>query len=78
MQTLMQPKVKLKTASFDNSTFQVKEKFTYSKLVLESKFYQKLFLILLASCVILIFPESPQDFEVMCKKYHSSEVCVVW
>ena len=78
MQTLMQPKVKLKPASFDNSTFQVKEKLTHSKLGLDCRFYQKLFPILLASCAILIFPESPKSFQVLCEKYHSIEACLVW
>ena len=78
MQTLIQPKVKLKTASFDNSTFQLKAKFTNSKLGLDCRFYQKLFLILLASCAILIFPESPKSFQVLCEKYHSSKACIIW
>ena len=78
MQTLIQPKVKLKTASFDNSTIKVKEKFTNSKLGLDFIFYQKLFPILLASCVILIFPESPKNSQVLCEKYHSSKTCIIW
>ncbi len=78
MQTLIHPKVKLKTASFDNSTFQVKEKFSNSKLDLDCRFYQKLFAILLASCAILIFPESPKSFQVLCEKYHSPKACIVW
>ena len=45
---------------------------------LDFKFYQKLFVILLASCAFLIFPESPQDSEVLCKKYQSTKACMVW
>ncbi len=78
MQTLIEPKVKLKIASFDNSNYQVKEKLINSKLGLDFKFYQKLFVILFASCAFLIFPESPQDSEALCKKYNSIEACVVW
>ena len=78
MQTLIQPKVKLKTASFDNSTFKVKEKFTHSKLGLDCRFYQKLFPILLSFCAILIFPESPKSSQVLCEKYHSSKACIIW
>ena len=77
MQTLIQPKVKLKTASFDNSTFKVEEKFNNSKIGLDCKFYQKVFPILLASCVFLIFPESPKSFQVLCEKYHSSKACII-
>jgi len=77
MQSLIQPEVKLKIVGFNNSNSQVKEK-SNSKYGLDFKFYQKLFVILLASCVFLIFPESPQDAEVLCKKYHSTKACIVW
>ena len=78
MQTLIQHERKLKIASFDNSTYQVNKKLNNSKLAFDFKFYQKLFVIFLISCVFLIFPESPQDSEVLCKKYHSREACIVW
>ena len=78
MRTVIQPKVKLKIASFDNSNCLLKEKSNNSKFDLDFKFYQKLFVILLASCAFLIFPESPQDSEVLCKKYQSIKACMVW
>ena len=78
MQTLIKPKLKLKIASFDNSNYQVKENSNNLNFGLDSKFYQKLFVIIFASCAFLIFPESPQDSEALCKKYHSSESCMVW
>ena len=78
MQTLIKPEEKVKIASFDNPNYQVKEKSNNSKLSLEFKFYQKLFVILLSSCAFLIFPESPEGSEALCKKYHSIEACKVW
>ena len=78
MQTLIQPELKLEIASFDNSNFQVKEKSNNTKFGLDLKFYQKLFVILFASCTFLIFPESPKDSEVLCKKYQSTKACMVW
>ena len=78
METLIQPKVKLEISSFDNSTFQIKEKSSNSKLGLNSKINLKLFILILASCTFLIFPETPQDYEVVCKKYHSVEACTIW
>ena len=78
MQTLNSSDVNLKIASFDNSIYQYKDKSNNSKIGLDLKFYQKLFVILLASCAFLIFPESPQDSEVLCKKYHSTKACMVW
>ena len=78
MQTLIQPKVKLKIVGFDNSNSQVKEKSNFTKSGLDLKLYQKLFVILLVSCAFLIFPESPQDSEFLCKKYHSTKACMIW
>ena len=78
MQTLIQPEVKLKIPSFDNSKCQVKERSNSLKFGLDFKFYQKLFIILFSMTALLIFPESPQDSEVLCKKYHAIEACTVW
>ena len=78
MQTLIQPELKLKIASFDNSNFQDKEKSNNTKLGLDIKFYQKLFIIFFSLCTFLIFPESPQNSETLCRKYHSTEACLVW
>ena len=78
MQTSIKPEVKLKIVGFDNSNSQVKEKSNYSKSCLDFKFYQKLFTLLLVSCAFLIFPESPQDSEFLCKKYQSTKACMVW
>ena len=78
MQTLIQPQIKLKIASFGNSTSQVTEKSNNSKSGLDIKFYQKLFVILFSLCAFLIFPESPQDSEFLCKKYHPTEACMIW
>ena len=78
MQTLIQPEIKFKIVSFENSTSIVKGKSNKLKFGLDLKFYQKLFLILISSCAFLIFPESPKNSEVLCKKYHSIEACKVW
>ena len=78
MQTLIKPKLKLKMARFENLTYEVKEKSNNSKFGLDFKFYQKLFVIFLVSCTFLIFPESPQESEVLCKKYQSTKACMVW
>ena len=77
MQTLIQPKIKLKITRFDNPTYEVIEK-SNSKFSLDFKFYQKLFVIIFTSCAFLIFPESPKDSEVLCKKYHSVEACNIF
>ena len=78
MQTLIRPEVKQKIARFDRFASQVKVKSNNSKFDLDFKFYQKLFAIIFTSCAFLIFPESPKDSELLCKKYHSTEACIVW
>ena len=78
MQTLIQPEKKPNIASFDISTHQLKEKLNKTKSSLVFPFYQKLFLVFLASFAFLIFPESPKNSEFLCEKYHSTEACTVW
>ena len=78
MQTLIQSNVKIKMANFDNSTYEVKEKSNNPKLSLDLQFYQKLFAIIFMFCSFLIFPESPKDSEVVCRRYHSTEACNIW
>ena len=78
MQTLIHPDVKLELTSFNNATCKSQVKSKNSKFGLDFRFYQKFFIILLTSCTFLIFPESPQESEALCKKYHSTEGCIVW
>ena len=78
MRTLVHPELKVKIASFDDQTYKVKEKSSNSKFDFDFKFYQKLFLILLAFFTFLIFPESPKNSEILCKKHHSINACIVW
>ncbi len=78
MQTFSHPDVKLKIATHVRGNYQVKEKLNKPKFVLDLKFYQNLILLLFTLCSLLIFPESPQDSEALCKKYHSIEACIIW
>jgi len=43
-----------------------------------SKFYQKLFIVLISLSTILIFPDSPRELENICETYNSRSSCVVW
>ena len=78
MKTLIKPQARLKIISLSHSTDLVEAKLINSKTRIEFKFYQKLFLIFLTLSTFLIFPESPQDSDALCKKYHSKEACLVW
>ena len=42
------------------------------------KFYQKIFVLLVSFSAILIFPESPRELENICESYNSKKICNVW
>ena len=42
------------------------------------KFYQKLFVVLISLSTFLIFPESPGELESICESYNSRKLCNVW
>ena len=42
------------------------------------KFYQKLFVLLISFSTILIFPESPKELGNICESYNSEKICNVW
>ena len=42
------------------------------------KFYQKLFVLLISFSTILIFPESPRELGNICESYNSRKICNIW
>ena len=42
------------------------------------KFYQKLFIVLISLTTFLIFPESPKELENICEIHNSRKSCNVW
>ena len=46
--------------------------------LVDLKFYQKLFVLLISLSSILIFPSSPRELENICELYNSRKVCIVW
>ena len=48
------------------------------KTVLDFKFYQKLFFLLISLSIFLIIPEAPEDLERSCQTYNSSQICTIW
>ena len=71
----IRPELKSKTFSISKS---------YSRLIekeinlIDFKFYQKLFVIIISFSVILIFPESPKELGSICETYNSRKICNVW
>ena len=75
MKTALKPDLTLKTFCVGKSYPRLIEK----EVSLNNfKFYQKLFVFLLAFSTILIFPESPKELESICENYNSRKICNVW
>ena len=75
MKTAFEPDVKSKTFCISKShPLPVEKEFS----LINFKFYQKLFVFLLAFSTILIFPESPKELESICESYNSRKICNVW
>ena len=75
MKTALKSDLKSKTFCVSKSYPRFVEKEVSS---INFKFYQKLFVFLLAFSTILIFPESPKELENICESYNSRKICNVW
>ena len=75
MKTALKQDLKLKTFCVSKSYPRFIEK---EVNLINFKFYQKLFVFLLAISTILIFPESPKELENICESYNSRKICNVW
>ena len=75
MKTALRPDLKLKTYCISKSYSRLTEK---EISLINFKFYQKLFVLLISFSTILIFPESPRELENICESYNSGKMCNVW
>ena len=75
MKTAFEPSLKSKTFCISKSYGRLIEK---EISLVNFKFYQKLFTLLLSISTILIFTESPNELENICDIYNSSKICNVW
>ena len=75
MKTAVEPDLKSKTFCNRKSYSCLKKK---EVDYINSKFYQKLFVVLVSLSTILIFPESPKELEGICESYNSRKLCNVW
>jgi len=75
MRTASRTVLKSKTFSISKSyTLPVDKEISFVNF----KFYQKLFVLLIAFSTILIFPESPRELGKICESYNSRKICNVW
>ena len=75
MKTALKSDLKSKTFCVSKSYPRLIEK---EVSLVNSKFYQKLFVFFLAFSTILIFPESPKELQNICESYNSIKICNVW
>ena len=75
MKTALKPDLKSKTYCISKSYSRLVEK---EISLVNIKFYQKLFVVLISFSTILIFPESPRELGDICESYNSRKICNVW
>jgi len=75
MKTALKPGLKSKTFCISKNYSRLKEK---EISLINFKFYQKLFVILISFSTILIFPESPRELGNICEIHNSRKICNVW
>ena len=75
MKTVLKPDLKSKTFCISKSYSRPIEK---EISLVNSKFYQKLFVFIISFSTILIIPESPRELENICESYNSRTICNVW
>ena len=75
MKIAVRPNLKSKTHCINKSDSCLIEK---EINLINFKFYQKLFVLIISFSTILIFPESPRELENICKTNNSIKICNVW
>ena len=75
MNTAFKPDLKSKTFCISKSYGCLIEK---EISLVNFKFYQKLFVLLISFSTILIFPESPRELGNICESYNSKNSCNIW
>ena len=75
MKTAFRPDLKSKTYCISKSYSCLPQK---ENGLVNFKFYQKVFVLLISFSTILIFSESPRELENICEVYNSRNKCNVW
>ena len=78
MKTVLKPSLHSKSFSIGKTITNLPKKEVNLIPLIDNKFYQKLFVVLIALSTILIFPEAPKELEAICEVYNSKELCNVW
>ena len=75
MKTTFKPDLRSETLCISKSYTRLIQK---EISIVNFKFYQKFFILLIAFSTILIFPESPKELANICEGYNSKKICNIW
>ena len=75
MKTAVKPNLKSKNLCTSKNYTRLIEK---EINLVNFKFYQKLFVLLISFSTILIFPDSPRELGNICESHNSRKICNVW
>jgi len=75
MKIAVKPDLKSKTFCISKTNTRLIEK---EIRLVNFKFYQKIFVLLISFSTILIFPESTIELGNICESYNSRKICNVW
>ena len=75
MNSALKPDFRAKTCCISKSFSHLADK---EIGLINSKYYKKLFVLLISFSTILIFPESPRELGNICETYNSRKICNVW
>jgi len=78
MKTLINSETKLDNFQLRNHNAYLRQNVKSSETLVDFKFYQKFFVLLIALSTFLIFPEAPKELESVCHSYNSKQICNVW
>ena len=74
MKTALKPDLKSKTYCISKSYSRLTDK---EISLINFKFYQKIFVLIISFSTILIFPESQRELGNICEGYNSRKICNV-
>ena len=75
MKTFVKSELKSKTFCTSKSYIFLREK---EVSLVNIKFYQRLFIVLISFSTFLIIPEYPRELENICHYHNSKNLCNVW
>ena len=75
MKVAVKPDLKSETLFFSKSYTRLIEK---EISLVNFKFYQKFFILLISFSTMLIFPEMPIELANICESYNSKKICNIW